>query len=42
MVKLSTADSMEINPRKEEIDGFLGELDGVLGILGKKKQLLNM
>lgn len=32
---------MEINPRKEEIDGFLGQLEEVTGMLGKKKQILN-
>ena len=42
VVKLNTGESMEINPRKEEVDGFLGELEGVLGLLGKKKQMLNM
>jgi hypothetical protein len=41
VVKLNTGESMEINPRKEEIDSFLGELDNVNGLLGKKKQLLN-
>ena len=32
---------MEINPRKEEVDAFLGELDMVMGLISKKQQMLN-
>ena len=40
-MKLNTGESMEINPRKQEVDGFLGQLEEVSGMLGKKKQLLS-
>lgn len=33
---------MEINPRKEEVEAFMGELDHVMNTLGKKQQLLNL
>ena len=33
---------MEINPRKEEVEAFMGELDQVMSTLGKKQQLLNL
>ncbi len=32
---------MEINPRKEEVNTFLEELEGVMGLLAKKQQQLN-
>lgn len=32
---------MEINPRKEEVDSFLGDLDIVMNLLLKKHQLLD-
>jgi hypothetical protein len=34
----STADSFEANPRKEEVEGFLNELEQVMGTLNKKQQ----
>ena len=33
---------MEINPRKEEVDAFMGQLDQVVNTLGKKQQLLSL
>lgn len=32
---------MEINPRKEEVDSFLGDLEVLMGMLGKKQDSLN-
>lgn len=35
---MNTGESMEMNPRKEEVDDFLGELDMILSMLLKKQQ----
>ncbi len=32
---------MEINPRKEEVDSFLNELETTMASLGKKSQSIN-
>jgi hypothetical protein len=39
--RINTGESMEINPRKEEVNNFLEELEGVMGLLAKKQQQLN-
>jgi len=41
VLKIQTTDSIEINPRKEEVDSFLAELDMVMGVLSKKTENIN-
>lgn len=41
MLKIQTTDSIEMNPRKEEVDSFLADLDMVMGVLSKKTETIN-
>jgi hypothetical protein len=40
VMKLGGSDSVEINPRKEEVDGFLADLESTMSSLGKKSQAI--
>jgi hypothetical protein len=42
VLKIQVGDSIEINPRKEEVDSFLADLDMVMGVLSKRTESINL